>query len=142
MALSNAERTARYRAKNKELCTMRAKRWVKNNPDKYKAMKRRIYLSKYGMTVESHAALWDEQGRTCAICGTDKSGDKKGWHIDHCHKTKQVRGILCGHCNRMLGGALDKAETLSRAINYLSKLRPNHPIINIESWWPSKRNRL
>lgn len=121
MPLSGAERTARYRAKNKEACAARTKRWIKNNPEKYKEQKRRNHLKRsYGITPDQYSEMWKMQGFVCAICKRDDPADhKKGWHLDHCHKTKKVRAILCGHCYRMLGGALDNVETLKSAISYL-----------------------
>lgn len=38
----------------------------------------------------------------CQLCGL--SGTQvKCLHIDHCHKTGHVRGVLCGGCNTSIG---------------------------------------
>lgn len=60
-----------------------------------------------------------EQKKRCAICRSNKSGSRGGFHADHCHKRKKFRGILCHHCNLMLGHARDSARILKNAINYL-----------------------
>ena len=60
------------------------------------------------------------QGGRCAACGTREPGTKKGWHVDHCHETGAVRGILCHHCNVGIGKAKDNIETL-RALDRLSR---------------------
>ena len=92
------------------------------NPEKFRGywLKR-----KYGMTPSDLDALFDVQGRVCAICKTDdppKQGrQRKLWHVDHCHKTGVVRGILCGHCNRALGSFRDNPELLHAAIEYLAR---------------------
>lgn len=46
-------------------------------------------------------------------------GQRTGFTVDHCHKTKRVRGIICHHCNLVLGHARDSVEVLSAAIAYL-----------------------
>jgi hypothetical protein len=43
------------------------------------------------------------------------------FHVDHCHKTDKVRGLLCGPCNIMLGLAKDNEMLLANAILYLEK---------------------
>ena len=44
-------------------------------------------------------------------------------HIDHCHKTGMVRGILCQQCNLLLGLANDDPSILRACIRYLEKFR-------------------
>jgi hypothetical protein len=39
--------------------------------------------------------------------------------IDHNHITKQFRGIICHHCNVILGFAKDSAAVLRQAADYL-----------------------
>lgn len=60
------------------------------------------------------------QNHGCAICGqTIARGGSM--HIDHCHRTLAVRGLLCGHCNRGLGCFKDDPKLLAAAIKYLTK---------------------
>jgi hypothetical protein len=54
----------------------------------------------------------------CAICEVGVDG--KG-HIDHCHETGAVRGLLCRGCNLGLGNFTDDIFKLERAILYLKK---------------------
>lgn len=50
----------------------------------------------------------------CVICGkTDKLC------IDHCHTSKEVRGLLCSSCNFGLGNFKDNPVLLANAIKYL-----------------------
>jgi hypothetical protein len=44
-------------------------------------------------------------------------------HVDHCHASGVVRGLLCGQCNILLGAAKDSIETLFAAADYLSAAR-------------------
>jgi predicted Zn-dependent protease len=39
--------------------------------------------------------------------------------VDHCHKTGQVRGILCNICNLGIGLLNDSVEIIESALNYL-----------------------
>jgi hypothetical protein len=76
-----------------------------------------LLKKKYGITEEDYNAFLLLQGGVCAICKTDP--DKKRLSVDHCHKTKKVRALLCRHCNLMLGLAKDEPATLDRAAAYL-----------------------
>ena len=75
---------------------------------------------KYGITYDDYDALFAKQEGKCAICGTKDPGGKGRFHVDHCHTTGAVRGLLCHHCNTMLGLAKDSTETLNKAISYLN----------------------
>lgn len=72
----------------------------------------------YGLEVIDFAKMLEAQGFRCAGCLETLSLDKKT-HIDHCHKTQRVRGILCQHCNLVLGQAGDDPNTLRRLASYL-----------------------
>lgn len=42
-------------------------------------------------------------------------------HVDHCHQTGKIRGLLCQKCNMALGLLNDSVEILETAIRYLKK---------------------
>jgi hypothetical protein len=92
-----------------------AKAWKKANPAKVQSY---CLKNLYGITLEQRDVMLLSQGSACAICATNDPG-KKGWVVDHCHKTEKVRGVLCHPCNLMLGMAKDNSATLAAAINYL-----------------------
>lgn len=75
-------------------------------------------LRLYSISLDEWEALFDKQGRVCAICG---SSDKRGlnWHTDHCHETNKVRGILCGWCNTGIGKLQESPEIFKKALEYL-----------------------
>ena len=60
------------------------------------------------------------QNGMCAIC-SEKFFDPSSVHVDHCHQTENVRGLLCGHCNLGLGLFKDKISNFQNAILYLEK---------------------
>ena len=72
---------------------------------------------KYGITIQTYEAMRVAQGNKCAIC--QESCGKL--HIDHDHKTGNVRQLLCGACNRGLGNFRDNTLFLIRAMHYLAK---------------------
>jgi len=73
---------------------------------------------KYGVTKEFLVALHEKQEGKCAICGEIPSTER-GLHVDHCHTTNVVRGLLCHGCNTGIGALREDAEILSNAIKYL-----------------------
>ncbi len=75
---------------------------------------------KYGVSLASYDAMLAAQDGKCAICGTLEENQFKGvFHVDHCHSTGRVRGLLCRGCNHMLGVVKDNSAVLERAIDYL-----------------------
>lgn len=61
-------------------------------------------ITKYGITKEYYDTILIKQNGVCAICKKFRlrTIDRR-MHIDHCHTTGKVRGILCSVCNTMLG---------------------------------------
>lgn len=85
---------------------------------------RRRTLRKYGLTQDGWDYLLAAQGNRCAICQTDKPGSKgEWWHIDHCHTTNQVRGLLCHMCNVGVGNLKDDPALLRAAAEYIEAAR-------------------
>lgn len=78
------------------------------------------YLT-YGITGEQFKALLKKQNNCCAICGSKVAGGRGDWHVDHCHTTNKVRGLLCHHCNTGLGLFKDSTELLKLAAEYLDE---------------------
>ena len=71
---------------------------------------------RYGLTPKQYASLFDAQGGLCAICKSEPITV-----IDHDHETKEVRGLLCGVCNRGLGMLGDSVSGLRAALEYLER---------------------
>lgn len=70
----------------------------------------------YGITSDAFVALFDATGGSCAICGASLFD---GCHVDHCHSTGKVRGLLCPSCNHGLGRFNDSPGLLRQAALYL-----------------------
>lgn len=96
--------------------------WAAANPERARYHSRKkLFKSKYGITVEEHEAMFAAQGFSCASCGSPEPNSKKGWSTDHCHKTGVIRGILCHHCNVGIGHAKDNIGVLNMWIAYLER---------------------
>lgn len=76
----------------------------------------RVRLTKYRLDRERFDRLMESQGGLCAICRSSPAT-----HIDHCHGTGIVRGILCLACNTALGSFRDNVETMLSAVSYLRR---------------------
>lgn len=107
-----------------EKATKDCKKRRQENPENYKETLRKQKHTRlkreYGITSEEWWDMFDNQGRKCNICKSDTTVGR-GWHTDHCHETNKVRGILCYHCNLLLGMAKDRIEILETAIAYLKE---------------------
>ena len=85
--------------------------------------------SKFGIGLREYRALEIAQGGVCAICGMpetkmqarNKNGikSKDSLHVDHDHKTGNIRGLLCYRCNTGIGKLLDSPDILRRAADYI-----------------------
>jgi hypothetical protein len=110
--LDDSSRAKRAPHSCKACVTARVKAWAGDNPDRWENQKRQSHLLKrYGLTPEAYDSLLESQGGGCAICGStiaDSRGNRP--HVDHCHDTGKVRGILCGRCNMGLGHFGDDIE--------------------------------
>lgn len=62
----------------------------------------------------------EEQGYNCAICEAPTS-ELRLLQVDHNHRTRQVRALVCHNCNHMRGLAHDSEAMLYKAIEYLRR---------------------
>lgn len=87
-----------------------------------RAAERRSKLKlNYGITPEEYAAQLDLQLGLCAVCGASLAGrSPQSVHVDHCHASGRLRGILCGPCNTGLGAFRDDPMRLRAAQEYLA----------------------
>lgn len=79
--------------------------------------------------LEKRIELLSDQWGACGICRKDLNNNVKFIHLDHCHETGQLRGVLCHKCNIGLGMFMDNIEALENAIEYVKYFRKRLP------WW-------
>lgn len=103
----------------------RATRFVKGDPRITKG-KQRLYNPGRNdrtcpkITVEQYEKLLRAQNGVCAGCL--RPPKKNRLNLDHDHKTRRVRGLLCFRCNYGLGWFQEDADRLSRLAEYLKCL--------------------
>lgn len=81
-------------------------------------MRERAKERRYGITQEQFEQMLIDQNNKCNICSIEFKGTKYT-HIDHCHDTNRVRGLLCNDCNLALGQFNDNTDIMDNAIKYL-----------------------
>lgn len=101
-----------------------AKKWREKNPDKKKKNDNNArLLRRYGITEAKYFEMVAIQNGKCKICDKPNIGEK-GLHVDHCHTTGKVRGLLCLRCNGSLAWVemvinKKKTEWFKSALKYL-----------------------
>lgn len=145
MALTNAERCAQWRAKQnpeklkanqkaanakyvakigidviRERSKIASAKWRKKHPKAHKLSDRKQSLRRlYGITIKEYNELCKQQSYRCAICNIHADNLSQNLAVDHCHKTNEIRGILCTNCNTGIGKLGDNVEGLEKALSYL-----------------------
>lgn len=85
------------------------------------ASKRNNYLLKtYGINEIQYNELLSKQDSRCAICFKPPKEDKN-LCVDHDHVSGEIRGLLCGYCNRYLVGRHRDPTILRRIADYISQ---------------------
>jgi hypothetical protein len=106
----------RYYQLNKEKRIAHSKQWKLKNP----TAKRGYDLKKYNLTYDQYLQMLKTQNNCCAICKKEFENNKHT-HVDHCHDTGKVRGLLCNKCNLGIGYLRSSPEIAESAANYLRK---------------------
>jgi len=92
------------------------KKYEENNKEKIKSWSQIRRLQRYSLTPKDVEEMRLNQKEKCKICFALFNGK---FHIDHCHKTNKVRGLLCTCCNMALGLLKDDVGRMESAIRYL-----------------------
>lgn len=135
IACAKAYRKQWY-ANNRESAIANVKRWQQENAERLNAYRREhnatperrrkqrdtYYRRTFGISADDFDAMLESQGGGCAIC-RKRPERLASLHVDHCHGTGRVRGIVCVNCNQGLGQFNDSPELLLRAAEYLAQGR-------------------
>jgi len=114
-----------HQQKNKDVYMKRYKNEYQKNKDKpgfQDRMRNSAYKRHFGITIQDYDDMYIEQGGRCATCGTHQSKLGRRLHIDHCHKTGIVRGLLCHNCNVGIGNLKDDITIMKNIIKYLERV--------------------
>ena len=97
----------------KDCQNFRSMEWYKNNPETYRNTQ---YKRKYGVTAEQVNEMVEAVGGRCPGC----LRVTEDWNVDHNHDTGEVRGVLCGNCNRAAGLVGDNPAIMLRLAEFYS----------------------
>lgn len=126
----NSREYKKWYYKDTERSKLVSKEWRDKNQDKRKEMwnkyrtrdKELKLLKMYGITFDQYLLMLESQAFQCKICLVDlETISPKHIHVDHCHTTNKVRGILCNLCNTSIGMAREDIEILENMIKYLKE---------------------
>jgi hypothetical protein len=112
------KKTGRRHSACKECDKARVKARHQANPER---TRNNDLKRNYGITLQEHQEMYDNQSGRCAICKKEGDGKWKKLCVDHNHETGKVRQLLCRRCNMILGQAYDDASLFSEMILYLNR---------------------
>lgn len=114
---------------------------AKCNPCWREHVRKTRYARQYGITIEDYELLEQAQGGACFLCGEQegtehfRTGTRYYLSIDHAHDCGRhapelackfcIRGLLCGRCNRTIGGVEAVPSMAARFSDYL----PRRPLL-------------
>lgn len=92
-----------WRSKNRERHNQLARESYRRHASKIsQELKDVLRYKQYGLTPEQVETMLVRQNHRCAICQGERDTGRR-LHVDHCHKSGAVRGLLCPRCNSQLG---------------------------------------
>lgn len=80
--------------------------------------RRYLLRNKYGMSTADWDTLYASQGGRCAICRRPEEESGR-LHVDHCHGSGAIRGLLCHSCNTAIGHLREDPEIIRAAVAYV-----------------------
>lgn len=120
--LNAAER--KHYAKNRAAIRARIYYWL-HRPEVQEKIKWRRLEKIYGLSKAGYMEIFRKQKGRCAICRKKPSKKVMAGNgmldVDHNHKTKKIRGLLCRSCNMALGSFRDNLKLFQAAARYLRR---------------------
>src|ERR1035437_9080288 len=108
------------------------KKWRESNRDKTRKYAQKYrdehrdepahLMRKYGITVKRKEEMYVEQKGICLVCDQPLKGvHDRDTCVDHCHKTKKVRGLIHWYCNILVGVYENKPVLLEKVQAYVMR---------------------
>jgi len=128
---------ARNQAKHDAYHKKYSSKWWSRHPEKGKEYRKKrrfetaLWSSEYEARKFSYAKCTATVGELeatftgrCHVCGiSEEENGGKRLCMDHCHRTGEFRGWLCGKCNRSLGALGDSIERILELALYLERVK-------------------
>lgn len=123
----NRARNRAYYHRNIERMRKRSLKFAKDNPENVRERQRRSrFKNRYGITIEQFNEMLKQQQENCALCGSPLNLiTPQATHVDHCHTSGKVRGLLHKACNLMIGWAADNPKLLLQGAQYVQARTPS-----------------
>ena len=90
------------------------------------AVNLRARVRKYGLSVPEYTAMVARQNGICAVCLKVPGKGRMGLCIDHDHRRRKLRSLLCGRCNLGVGNFKDDSAAMRRAADYVDYWQWRH----------------
>ena len=118
--------------KNKEYNKEYNKKYKQSTNGK-KKQRKSVMKDNYGITPEDWILLYEEQNGICKNPDCNNTSHNRWWEqgyggfcVDHDHKTKEVRGLLCSECNILEGFVFKNPKKTWGIIQYRTEWDNRH----------------
>lgn len=112
-----------WRERNRDKQSSLHKKWYRRNKKKvYQNTRKNYLLRKYKITLKEYNRLFKKQKGKCWICKRKQRLNRK-LCVDHNHRNKKNRFLLCYRCNSGIGMFNENIVFLKRAIKYILACR-------------------
>lgn len=124
-------RAREFHQKHKDKRNAYSKQHRKDNPAHYKKLDANHHYKKmYNMTTEDKERMIRNQQGRCVMCQEQLINKAYERHVDHCHDTGKIRGVVCHECNKTEGFMRKFAKklgvTFSQACDYVKEYSTQH----------------
>jgi hypothetical protein len=120
------EKIRGYR-RGKRPMTNERRAYLRAYNESHKERRRASQIAKrYNVPLEQAKKLAERVLGKCDICGKRPFSNGKrtlNLHVDHCHSTNKVRGVLCPSCNSGIAFLKDSPKIIENALKYIEKFK-------------------